>query len=135
MRALWRTRMGDESNPEGLKFLESRSPLTFVDRIRKPLMIGHGKNDPRVKESESAQIVKTMQDKKLPVTYVYYADEGHGFGRPQNRLSFNAVAEQFLAQHLGGRAEPVGNDFEGSTIEIKAGAENVNGLAQAVKGR
>jgi dipeptidyl aminopeptidase/acylaminoacyl peptidase len=134
-RSLWRTRMGDESTPEGLKFLESRSPLSFVDRIKKPLLIGHGKNDPRVKESESAQIVKTMQDKKLPVTYVYYADEGHGFGRPQNRLSFNAVAEQFLAQHLGGRAEPVGNDFEGSTIEIKAGAENVNGLAQAVKGR
>ena len=134
-RALWRTRMGDESTPEGLKFLQSRSPLTFVDRIKRPLLIGHGKNDPRVKEAESAQIVKTMQDKKLPVTYVYYADEGHGFARPENRLSFNAVAEQFLAEHLGGRAEPVGNDLEGSTIEIKAGAENVKGLAQAIKGR
>ena len=134
-RAMWRIRTGDETTPEGQKLLDSRSPLTFVDRIRKPLLIGHGKNDPRVKESESAQIVKTMQDKKLPVTYVYFSDEGHGFGRPENRLSFNAVAEQFLAQHLGGRAEPVGNDFEGSTIEIKAGAENVKGLAQATKDR
>ena len=134
-RAMWRIRTGDESTPEGQKLLDSRSPLTFVDRIRKPLLIGHGKNDPRVKESESAQIVKTMQDKKLPVTYVYYTDEGHGFGRPENRLSFNAVAEQFLAAHLGGRAEPVGNDFKGSTIEIKAGAENIKGLAEAVKSR
>ena len=105
-RALWRIRMGDESTPEGLKLLEARSPLTRVDRIERPLLIGHGKNDPRVKETESAQIVKTMQDKKLPVTYVYYSDEGHGFARPENRLKFFAAAEAFLARHLGGAAEP-----------------------------
>jgi dipeptidyl aminopeptidase/acylaminoacyl peptidase len=132
-RAMWRIRMGDESTPEGQRLLESRSPLTFVDRIKSPLLIGHGKNDPRVKEAESAQIVRTMQQKKLPVTYVFYPDEGHGFGRPENRLSFNAVAEHFLAEHLGGRAEPVGKDFEGSSIEIKAGAEQVKGLPQGVK--
>jgi dipeptidyl aminopeptidase/acylaminoacyl peptidase len=134
-RAMWRIRMGDETTPEGVQFLQSRSPLTFVDRISRPLLIGHGKNDPRVNEAESAQIVKTMRDKKLPVTYVLYPDEGHGFARPENRLSFNAVAEQFLAQHLGGRAEPVGNDFAGSSIEVKAGAEDVKGLAEALKGR
>jgi dipeptidyl aminopeptidase/acylaminoacyl peptidase len=134
-RAMWRTRMGDETTPEGLKFLESRSPLTFVDRIARPLLIGHGKNDPRVKESESQQIVKTMQSKKLPVTYVFYEDEGHGFGRPENRLSFNAVAEQFLAEHLGGRAEPVGNDFKGSSIAVPVGAENVKGLQEALSAK
>jgi dipeptidyl aminopeptidase/acylaminoacyl peptidase len=131
-RAMWYARMGDETTEEGRKLLEERSPLTHVDKIKKPLLIGHGANDPRVKQSESDQIVKTMQEKGLPVTYVLYPDEGHGFGRPENRLSFNAVAEQFLARHLGGRAEPVGKDFEGSTIEVKAGAEHVKGLEEAL---
>jgi dipeptidyl aminopeptidase/acylaminoacyl peptidase len=132
-RAMWRTRVGDESTPEGLKLLQSRSPITFVDRIKRPLLIAHGKNDPRVKEAESGQIVKTMRDKKLPVTYVYFSDEGHGFARPENKLSFYAVTEQFLAEHLGGRSEPIADDFQGSTIEVKAGAENVKGLAEALK--
>jgi len=131
-RAMWYARMGDETTEEGRKLLAERSPLTHVDKIKKPLLIGHGANDPRVKQSESDQIVKTMQEKGLPVTYVLYPDEGHGFGRPENRLSFNAVAEQFLARHLGGRAEPVGKDFEGSTIEVKAGAEHVKGLEEAL---
>jgi dipeptidyl aminopeptidase/acylaminoacyl peptidase len=124
--------MGDETTPEGQKLLESRSPITFVDKIARPLLIGHGKNDPRVNEAESQQIVKTMQSKKLPVTYVLYEDEGHGFARPENRLSFNAVAEQFLADHLGGRAEPVGDDFKGSSIAVPVGAQNVKGLKDAL---
>jgi dipeptidyl aminopeptidase/acylaminoacyl peptidase len=131
-RVMWRTRMGDESTPEGQRLLESRSPITFVDKIKRPLLIGHGKNDPRVKEAESQQIVKTMHAKKLPVTYVLYEDEGHGFGRPENRLSFNAVAEQFLAEHLGGSAQPVGDDFKGSSIAVPVGAENVKGLKTAL---
>jgi hypothetical protein len=59
----------------------------------------------------------------LPVTYVVFPDEGHGFRRPENNIAFHAVAEAFLAKHLGGRAEPIGEDFEGSTIEIRAGGE------------
>ena len=69
-----------------------------------------------------------MQQRKIPVTYVYFPDEGHGFRRAENRRSFNAVLEAFLAEHLGGRAEPVGDDFAGSTIEFKAGRELVAGL-------
>jgi acetyl esterase/lipase len=103
-----------------------------VDRIKKPLLIGQGANDPRVKQAESDQIVKAMQDKKIPVTYVLFPDEGHGFARPENRMSFNAVAEGFLAQHLGGRYEPIGSDFTGSTITVPAGAEGVPGLSTAL---
>lgn len=133
MMEMWATRVGDPRTEEGRKFLESRSPLTYVDRIKKPLLIGQGANDPRVKQSESDQIVKAMQEKNIPVTYVLYSDEGHGFARPENRLSFFAVAELFLAQHLGGRAEPIGNDFEGSTIQVPHGAENIAGLKDALK--
>jgi len=101
--------------------VEERSPLNRVDAIRRPLLIGHGANDPRVKKAEADQIVQAMQSRGIPVTYLLYPDEGHGFARPENRLSFYATAEAFLAKHLGGRAEPVGNDMEGSSVKVVAG--------------
>jgi dipeptidyl aminopeptidase/acylaminoacyl peptidase len=128
-QTLWKVRMGDYTTEAGRKFLEERSPLNRVDRIVRPLLIAQGANDVRVKPSESEQIVKAMQARHIPVTYVHYSDEGHGFRRPENRRSFNAVLEMFLAEHLGGRAEPVGDDFAGSTIEFKAGHELISGLA------
>jgi hypothetical protein len=73
-----------------------------------------------------------MREKNIPVTYVLYPDEGHGFGRPENRISFNAIIEAFLAQHLGGRFEPIGDDFKGSSLKLMTGAEQVPGLAGAV---
>ncbi len=115
-----------------LEFLQERSPLSYANRIVRPLLIGQGANDPRVKQNESDQIVSAMQAKSLPVTYVLYADEGHGFARPENRLSFYAIAEAFLAQHLGGRYEPVGGDFKGANFTVRAGASQVPGLAKAL---
>ena len=129
---MFKQRVGDHTTEEGRKFLDSRSPLTRVDKIKKPLLIGQGANDPRVKQAEADQIVKAMKDKKLPVVYVLYGDEGHGFRRPENNLSFNAVTEQFLAAHLGGRAEPIGDDFKGSSIEIKEGADQIKGVEAAI---
>jgi dipeptidyl aminopeptidase/acylaminoacyl peptidase len=64
--------------------------LTHVDRITRPLLIGHGANDPRVKRDESDQIVDAMEKKGIPVTYLVYLDEGHGFARPENNISFTA---------------------------------------------
>ncbi|HTR86344.1 MAG TPA: S9 family peptidase [Reyranella sp.] len=123
-----KTRMGDVSTEEGRKFLESRSPLTFVDRIQTPLLIGQGGNDVRVTADESDQIVAAMQKRHIPVTYVFYKDEGHGFRRVENRLSFTAVAEAFLAKHLGGSVESVGDDFKGSSIEFRAGRDLIPGI-------
>ena len=100
------------------EFLKSRSPLFFVDRIQKPLLIGQGANDPRVKQAESEQIVEAMKKADKPVEYVLYTDEGHGFARPENRLHFYAIAEEFLSKYLGGRFEPVG-DIEGHSAVIK----------------
>ena len=76
------SRVGDPRTEEGKKLLNDRSPLTRVDAIKKPLLIAQGANDPRVKQAEADQIVKAMKDKNLPVTYVLYPDEGHGFARP-----------------------------------------------------
>ena len=127
------TRVGDARTEEGRALLTERSPLTHVDRIVKPLLIGHGANDARVKRAESDQVVDAMKEKGIPVTYLLYPDEGHGFGRPENSISFTAVTEAFLAEHLGGRFEPVGNDFEGSSIEVQAGVEQVPGLEEALR--
>ena len=132
---MWATRIGDPRTEEGRKFLESRSPLNYADRIRKPLLIGQGANDPRVKQTESDQIVKAMQEKGIPVTYIVYPDEGHGFARPENRLSFFAVTEIFLAQYLGGRYEEIGDDFANSTIQVKAGLDLIPGLSEALESK
>ena len=128
-KSVWKVRTGDYTTEAGRRFLEERSPLNRADRIVRPLLIGQGANDVRVKPSESEQIVAAMQQHSIPVTYVYYRDEGHGLGRPENRRSFMAVVEAFLTAHLGRRCEPVGDDFAGSTIEFKAGRELIPGLA------
>jgi dipeptidyl aminopeptidase/acylaminoacyl peptidase len=132
---LFTNRVGDHRTEQGRKFLLQCSPLERVDAIQKPLLIGQGANDPRVKQAESDQIVQAMQTKNIPVTYVLYGDEGHGFARPENRMSFNAVVEAFLAKHLGGACEPIGVDFKGSSIEVPAGKEQVEGLEKGLGSR
>lgn len=126
-------RMGDPRTPAGRKLLAERSPITRVDKISNPLLIGQGANDPRVNQAESDQIVEAMRAKKIPVTYVLFPDEGHGFARPENSMAFNAVAEGFLSQCLGGRAQAIGEDLKGSSITVPAGADGVKGLADALK--
>ncbi|HEY3785621.1 MAG TPA: S9 family peptidase [Steroidobacteraceae bacterium] len=125
-------RIGDPRTPEGRQLLKERSPLTHADAIARPLLIAQGANDPRVKQPESDQIVQAMLERHLPVTYVLYPDEGHGFARPQNRLSFYAVAEGFLASCLGGRTEAIGADFDGASLRVKAGAGDIPGLQEAL---
>ena len=116
MKEVFNKRVGDIEKET--KFLEERSPLFKADKITKPLLIGQGANDPRVKQVESDQIVEAMRKNKQEVQYVVYPDEGHGFARPENRLHFYAIAEQFLAKHIGGRAEPAG-DVKGATGQMK----------------
>lgn len=128
-------RVGDPRTPEGRAHLTQRSPLTHVERIKRPLLIAQGANDPRVKQAEADQVVAAMKAKNLPVTYVLYADEGHGFARPQNRLSFYAITEAFLSQYLGGRFEPIGADFNDSSLELAAGEDFVPGVAAALRAR
>jgi dipeptidyl aminopeptidase/acylaminoacyl peptidase len=118
-------RMGNPETPEGLQLLKDRSPLYKADKICRPLLIAQGANDPRVKQSESDQIVAAMEKHGIPVTYVVFPDEGHGFARPENNIAFTAIAENFLATVLGGRAEPFDGEVERSTAQIKTGGELV----------
>ncbi len=129
---IFHERMGDPSTEEGLDLLRAASPLYKADRIVKPLLIAQGANDPRVKQSESDQIVGAMKAAGIPVTYVLYPDEGHGFARPENNIAFYAIAENFLAECLGGRAEPLGDALKPASAQIVEGAAHVQGLEAAL---
>ncbi|MCI0414148.1 S9 family peptidase [bacterium] len=113
----WIRRIGVdvESDPEAN---EEISPLYHVDKIRVPLMIGHGSNDPRVKQAASDRIVEAMRKKNLPVDYVVYPDEGHGLIREANILDFYGRAEEFLARHLKGRFEPR-SQIKESSVQLR----------------
>jgi len=119
MIATFHQRMGDPSTDEAL--LRAASPLFSAEKIKVPLLIGQGANDPRVKQAESEQIVAAIEKNGGGVTYVLYPDEGHGFARPENRIDFNARAEAFLGACLGGRVEPLpaGDRVPGSTAIVK----------------
>jgi len=130
---IFHERMGDPSTPEGLAALKAASPLYKASEITKPLLILQGANDPRVKQSESDQIVGAMKDAGIPVTYVLFPDEGHGFARTVNSIADSAITENFLAPILGGRSEPIGDTVAASTAQILEGVEHVDSLAEALK--
>ncbi|WP_165228516.1 S9 family peptidase [Aquisphaera insulae] len=120
MRVMFDTRMGNVDDPKDAELIHEASPLFKADKIRRPLLIGQGANDPRVKQAESEQIVAAIEKNGGRVSYVLYPDEGHGFARPENRIDFNARAEAFLAENLGGRVEPIaGEKVPGSTAVVK----------------
>jgi dipeptidyl aminopeptidase/acylaminoacyl peptidase len=112
IRKLFQERMGDPSTPEGRAQLERQSPLNSADKIRAPLLVLQGANDPRVKKAESDQIVVALRERGFPVEYIVAPDEGHGFARPVNNMAGFAAAEKFLARHLGGRHQ------DGMTPEV-----------------
>jgi dipeptidyl aminopeptidase/acylaminoacyl peptidase len=126
-------RMGNPNTEEGRALLRERSPLYKAGDIVRPLLIGQGANDPRVKQAESDQIVSAMREKDIPVTYVLFPDEGHGFARPENNIAFNAVAENFLSGCLGGRAEPIGTTVKSSSAQVLEGAKFTPGLEAALQ--
>ncbi|HSE26317.1 MAG TPA: S9 family peptidase [Pyrinomonadaceae bacterium] len=103
IRKLFYERMGDPNTPEGKAQLQRQSPLNSANKIKTPLLVVQGANDPRVNKRESDQIVIALRDRGFPVEYLVAPDEGHGFARPVNNMAMFASAEKFLAKHLGGR--------------------------------
>ena len=133
LKAQFYRRMGDPTTAEGKALLKARSPLYKAGDIKAPLLIGQGSNDPRVKPAESEQIVEAMKAKGIPVSYLVFPDEGHGFRRPENSIAFIAAAENFLKPCLGGRAEPYGDALKASSVQVAYGGEHVPGLQAAAK--
>ena len=113
-RKVFYVRMGNPTTPDGKALLEAESPIHYADKIRTPLLVAQGANDPRVNRREAEQIVVALRDRGFPVEYLLAPDEGHGFQRPVNNLALFMEAEAFLAEHLGGRYQ------EGGTPEVVA---------------
>ena len=124
IRELFVNRMGDPDTEEGRARLERQSPINHVEAIKRPLLVIHGANDPRVKQAEADQIVVAMREAGLPVEYIVAPDEGHGFRGRENRLAMFARTEQFLAQHLDGRyqaerPEPIEQRLAEITVDVE----------------
>jgi len=125
---VFKFRVGDWTKPEVREALLEVSPLTHAAKIERPLLIAQGANDPRVKQAESDQIVRAMQENHRPVSYVVFPDEGHGFARPENNLAFFAATEAFLSAQLGGVYQPISKaELEASSIQIVTGKEWIPG--------
>ena len=154
IRKLFYARMGDPATPEGKAQLERQSPLNYAAKIKTPLLVIQGANDPRVNKREADQIVIALRDRNYPVEYLVAPDEGHGFARPVNNMAMFATSEKFLAKHLGGRyqetmtpevaqrrteitvdvkkvsppkkAEPAAANAPKPAVDLKAGIANYN---------
>ena len=111
-RKVFALRMGDPSTPQGKALLMAESPLNSADKIKTPLLVAQGANDPRVNRREAEQIVIALRDRGFSVEYILAPDEGHGFARPINNLALFMQSEKFLAQHLGGRFQEGGTPEE-----------------------
>jgi len=112
IRKVFYERMGDPNTPQGKALLMDESPLNSADKIKTPLLVAQGANDPRVNRREAEQIVIALRDRGFPVEYLLAPDEGHGFARPINNLALYLQSEKFLAQHLGGRFQDGGTPEE-----------------------
>jgi len=119
-RSIFFTRVGNPDDPRDKEPLTRASPLFSADKIKVPLLIGQGANDPRVRQAEAEQIVDAIARHRGSALYVLYTDEGHGFVRPENRLDFTARMEKFLADNLGGRYEPMkGDRIPGANVKLR----------------
>lgn len=103
IRDIFNVRVGDPSDPEDAERLRAQSPFFHADRIRVPLLVIQGANDPRVRQAESDQIVVAARDNEVDVQYLVAPDEGHGFAGRENRIAMITAIEQFLAERIGGR--------------------------------
>src|SRR5687768_14120395 len=117
IRKLFYERMGDPNTPEGKAQLLRQSPLSHAAKIKTPLLVIQGANDPRVTKRESDQIVIALRDRGFPIEYLVAPDEGHGFARSVNNMAMFATAEKFLAKHLGGRYQETMTDEVGQRLK------------------
>jgi len=115
----------EPGRPEAESFLRTHSPLFHAHKIRKPLLIGHGMNDPRIHQSESDAMVEAMQKNQIPVTYVVFPDEGHQLSHPANREAFYAWVEAFLAKSFKNNNVQPMQDNKTATMQIKVNDFNV----------
>jgi len=128
-----KSRVGDVSTDEGLARLRAQSPIHAAEKVVRPLLITHGTKDRVALKSHSDRFVKALKEHGKDVTYLVYPDEPHDYRKAESWISFWAVAERFLHEHLGGRYEPYGDDLPGANFEVVEGRDLVPGLKERLK--
>jgi dipeptidyl aminopeptidase/acylaminoacyl peptidase len=109
----------DERTETGRDFLHSQSPVHFASQIKRPLLIGHGANDPRVKRFEADQVFNAMKEVGLPATYALFSGEGHYLQQLENKRVFAILVRRFLAKHLKDEVSLCAEgEFSGSLMHI-----------------
>jgi dipeptidyl aminopeptidase/acylaminoacyl peptidase len=101
LKAIDRMEFGDIDDPADREFLRELSPITHVDRLRAPLLVVHGANDPRDPVAEADQIVKAIRERGEVVEYLRFPDEGHGIRKLSNRIFAYRQVARFLERSLG----------------------------------
>src|SRR5229473_1564773 len=107
-------KFGNPGDPKDAKYQHNRSPINFVDRMKRPLLVVQGDRDPRVTKDQSDRIVAALRTRKVPVEYLVLENEGHGFSRTENLLRAYVATDAFLDRYLlGGKGRlpvPAGRD-------------------------
>lgn len=126
--SFWTIAVGDPSNPKEAKLLRQASAIHNLNRIKAPMLLTTGSKDDRIPQPQMGDMAQALKAKGKEVVYFYYPEEGHDYEHPASWISFWAIAEQFLAEHLGGRSQPVGSDIENGGLVVEVGEEYVKSL-------
>ena len=97
-------KFGNPRDPKDAKYQHDRSPIHFVDRMKRPLFVAQGDKDPRVTKDQSDRIVEALRKRKVPVEYLLLENEGHGFSRTESMLRTYQATDAFLDRYLLGGA-------------------------------
>ena len=95
-------KFGDPKNPADVAYQHDQSPIHFMARLKKPLLVVQGDKDARVKKDQSDRIVEGLRARKVPVHYLVLENEGHGFTRTENTLKAYALTDRFLDHYVLG---------------------------------
>lgn len=125
----WKESVGDPSNPKEAKLLRKASAIHYVKKIDIPMLLTTGSKDDRIPQPQMGDMAAALERAGKEVVYFYYREEGHDYALAESWISFWAISEQFLAEHLGGKAKPVGEDLEGGGFVVEVGKGYVDGLA------
>ena len=119
----WKQRVGDPFNPTETKMLHDYSPINYVKNINAPLLLTTGLKDDRIPRAQMDTMAAALHALNKYVAYFTYADEGHDYMKSESWESFWAISEKFLAEQLGGKYQPAGDDLKKGNYVIETGKE------------
>ena len=95
-------KFGDPKNPADAQYQHDRSPLYFLDKVVRPILVVQGDHDARVKKDQSDRVVQVLEQRNVPVHYLVLKDEGHGFSRAESIASTYKAVDRFLDRYIFG---------------------------------